>query len=161
MSTEQTPSDLGILFKKLAEEMAKNKNVVFDEDIVYPVTVNSFQAFTLKPTRAAIGGWAAVRPCADEYENKTFLGIYLGDLPVGQMTSFNPDTGAMAVVMKKNPGIFVPELKKIIYGMESWWSEIESPEDLKKITDQDIENVWYVKAMKDMAATETTEKENA
>ena len=30
-----------------------------------------------------------------------------------------------------NPGIFVPELGKIIYGCESWWSEIDNPEDLR------------------------------
>ena len=44
-----------------------------------------------------------------------------------------------------NPAIFVPELGKIIFGMESWWGRIKSEEELKDITDGDIENVWHVK----------------
>ena len=39
----------------------------------------------------------------------------------------------------------MPELGKIIFGMESWWGRIKSEEELKDITDGDIENVWHVK----------------
>lgn len=47
--------------------------------------------------------------------------------------------------------IFVPDLMKVVLGVESWWDTIDKPEDLKQITDVDIQNVWYVKALKEMA----------
>jgi hypothetical protein len=49
-----------------------------------------------------------------------------------------------------NPAIYVPELRKIIFGCGSWWSEIESPDEIKDITDDDIENCWYVRLAKMM-----------
>ena len=57
-----------------------------------------------------------------------------------------------------NPDIFVPEIQEIIFGMESWWDEIRSEEDFKRITDEDIQNVWYVKLMNQMAEKEAVEK---
>lgn len=51
----------------------------------------------------------------------------------------------------RNPAIFVPELNKIIWGMECWWSEIESIDKSKAITDKDIENQWYVQLLKSMS----------
>ena len=41
----------------------------------------------------------------------------------------------------------VPELKKIIYGCESWWHEISSADDFSGISDEDINNTWYVKLL--------------
>lgn len=43
---------------------------------------------------------------------------------------------------------FVPELKRIVYGYESWWREIESADDFAGISDEDIENTWYVGLLK-------------
>lgn len=48
-----------------------------------------------------------------------------------------------------NPAIFVPDLNRVVWGMESWWGPIESKEKLHQITDEDISNVWYVKAAKE------------
>ena len=50
-----------------------------------------------------------------------------------------------------NPAMFVPELKKIIWGCGSWWSKIKSEGDLKQITDEDIKNTWYVKLVSQLA----------
>lgn len=40
--------------------------------------------------------------------------------------------------------------RKIIFGMESWWSRIKSEKELMDITNDDIEDVWYVKMLKGM-----------
>ena len=56
----------------------------------------------------------------------------------------------MNVSTTGNPAIYVPELGKIIFGMESWWGIIESPEELKDISDDDISNTWYVKLLQEM-----------
>jgi hypothetical protein len=62
--------------------------------------------------------------------------------------TFNPKTGVLEVgLAMHNPAIWVPDLKRIVFGMESWWGVIDNPDDLKQITDADIQNVWYVKAL--------------
>lgn len=49
------------------------------------------------------------------------------------------------------------DLQRIIFGAESWWGIIESLEELKDITDDDINNIWYVKALKAMHKDEPKE----
>lgn len=115
--------------------------------IEYPIFVNEIENKPIRSVHSGheIGSLVAVRPCGEEYKDKTYLGIYLGELPIQILTSYDPHNGVLTNSTMDNPGIFVPELKKIVYGCESWWNEIESEEDLKDITDEDIENTWYVK----------------
>jgi hypothetical protein len=82
------------------------------------------------------GDFVSVRPCADEHKDKTFLGIYVGDVRV------------RAGFLGHNPCMWVPELKEFIFGFESWWGKIESPEQLREITDADIESQPYVRALR-------------
>lgn len=93
------------------------------------------------------GKFVKIRPCNEKYEGKTYLGMYLGDLPKGHRISHNPDTKELDVSFDTNPAIFVFELNEIIFGCQSWWGIIKNEEDLKKITDIDIDNIWYVKAL--------------
>lgn len=96
--------------------------------------------------------WVSIRPCAKEHANQTFLGWLLGDLAQGQMAQMKPN-GRLEIGMSyHNPAIFVPALGRVILGCESWWGALESPEDLRTITDADIEGVWYVQALKDLTA---------
>jgi len=92
-----------------------------------------------------IGTYVAVRPAGEG--QRTYLGLYLGEMCITIGCSFE---GAVLELTPQlpNPVIFVPEMKQIIYGMESWWGAIESPEHLKDITNADINNVWYVQALK-------------
>ena len=62
----------------------------------------------------------------------------------------NPDTGILTNSTMQNPGIFVPELRKIVYGCGSWWREIKSVDELEAITNEDIENTWYVQLLQDV-----------
>lgn len=97
--------------------------------------------------KSDIGKLAKVRPCKEEYSNKTYIGIFLGELPIGHSVSHNPDSKELNISFRVNPAIFVPELKKIIYGCESWWSIIDDASKLDDITDDDINNTWYVQAL--------------
>jgi hypothetical protein len=122
----------------------------------YPITVKEIKfegemGFKDKPLFGhKPGAWVAVRPCAKEYEGKTFLGVFLGDLACWPSVTYDKDTETLNFYAAGNPAMWVPDINKVVLGMESWWSEIKSPEDLKKITDKDIDNVWYVKALKAM-----------
>jgi hypothetical protein len=62
--------------------------------------------------------------------------------------SYNVETKKITVVMSTNPAIWVPSLNKIVWGSESWWGPITTPEQVREITDSDIESQWYVQALK-------------
>ncbi len=135
--------------------------------IEFPITV---EGFDVRPAATALcpqsftgdcGDWVSIRPCADEHDGKTFLGILLGDLAREPVAIYNTETRQVTLDFgSKNPAIYIPDLKQIIMGFESWWSTIKSPEDLRKISDQDIENVWYVRALKELMQKADDQKAN-
>ncbi len=110
----------------------------------------------LQPSRSADqGSWVKVRLADGGKDTRTHLGILLGDLPVGiSLGVKNGETEEEKtlhiIAGMANPCMFVPALNRLVFGMESWWGEISSAEDLQEITDQDIENVWYVRALRDL-----------
>lgn len=95
------------------------------------------------------GSLVSIRPCGKEYNNKTYLGFYIGEVALGSSIGLEDDK-LQCNFANHNPAIFVPELGKIIYGCESWWGEIKSEADFKRISDEDIENVWYVQLWRQM-----------
>lgn len=101
-------------------------------------------------------GLVKIRPCAEEYGNKTFLGFLIGEIALGSSITLTDDKIQLNF-SNHNPAIFVPELNKVIYGIESWWGEIESEDELKQITNEDIDNVWYVRLMRKMAEKKENE----
>ena len=104
----------------------------------------------LKPYRGRKGNLVSVRPCNEKYGNKTYLGFLLGDLALSSSIEITDDKKIKCSWSNHNPAIFVPELGEVIMGCASWWGHIESEEDLKQITDSEIENVWYVKLLNQM-----------
>jgi hypothetical protein len=93
-----------------------------------------------------------VRPVGEEYGNKTFLGVLLGEMAVSQACSFDQATGTLKVDRCMfNPMIFIPEKNTVVFGYESWWGTIKTEDQLRQITDVDIQNIWYVKALKQIS----------
>lgn len=97
-----------------------------------------------------------IKPCAEEYGGKSYIGIYIGELPISITVSYNKKEKGLKVGTLGNPAIFVPDLKKIIYGCESYWREIKGVDDFKGITKEEIESQWYVKLLKDMSKGESS-----
>lgn len=94
------------------------------------------------------GSFVSVRPASEE---RTYLGIYLGDVPI--RARWSVADGVLELTQDDgpffpNPCLWVPDLNQLIYGYESWWSPIASEADLRQITDADIESVWYVRALR-------------
>lgn len=122
--------------------------------IKYPITVQGINLIETKNFRSGmreVGIFVSVRPCGDEYGKKTYLGVYLGDVATGASAFFNKGTGILEVGSAHyNPAIYIPDLKKVVFGYESWWGKINSADDLRQITDEDIGNVWYVQALKQL-----------
>lgn len=151
----QIGKKLGELVCAAHDEAFKNRGadcVQFNSRYIqYPITVtsiqnNSDQHYSLYQC----GQPVKVRPCACNEENKTYFGVLLGELPYMATCSFDKKTGQLAIHSMDNPAIFVPALNQVVYGCESWWERIETPEDADKaISDDDIENTWYVKLLQD------------
>ena len=128
-------------------------------EIQFPLTVNAIQfdktpGFTEKPlVGGKCGDFVAVRPCAPEFENKTFLGVLMGEIALSQSVSLEEKTGTLTVAqVMHNPMIFIPERAAVVFGCGSWWRRIQSEKQLRAITDADISNVWYVKALEHLSA---------
>ena len=100
-----------------------------------------------------------IRPCGEEYKNKTYIGFYIGDLALGSSISVK-ENKIQVEFSGHNPAIFVPELRKVVYGYESWWGQIKDESELESITDEDIQNVWYVKLLRDMKKTEDAQQKD-
>lgn len=129
------------------------------KNIEFPLTVTGIEfapAETLNPNLlfgGRCGDMVSVRPCGEQYNGKTFLGVLIGEIALSQIVQLNEETGVLTVGKSlHNPAIFVPDLNTVIYGCGSWWGKIKSKDDLRQITDGDIGNVWYVKALKQLEA---------
>lgn len=95
--------------------------------------------------------WVSVRPVDKECEGKTYLGVLIGSAPLGVRAVYDGENRILHLKPSfHNPCIWIPDLERIVFGAGSWWAPVESPEDLRKITDTDIENVWYVRALKSL-----------
>lgn len=99
------------------------------------------------------GTLVAIRPCNKKYENKTYLGVLIGEVALGTSVKILDDK-IVCEYSSYNPGILVPELNEVIYGCGSWWHTIRSKDDLKNITKKDINNIWYVQALKQIDKSE-------
>ena len=95
----------------------------------------------------APGDFVAVRSCRKEHEDRTFLGIYVGDVSDSYIGHDNTANSIIVKSSMPNPCMWVPEIEDYIFGYESWWHKISTEDDLKDITNADIENVWYVRAL--------------
>lgn len=157
---EEPRTDLGDMLGALSAEMEawdkENINLIppfhdFKDD---PKQVKSVKMMAprFEPNRGK--KYVAVRPVDSQ---KTFLGIYLGDAPIMLIGAYNIPDQEIQVFAKVNPQIFIPELMKVVFGYECWWARIEDESQLRQITDIDIQNVWYVKALKEL--TEKQPKE--
>ena len=144
------------LVRICTEEECENCEKFDSRYVEYPLTIQGIDNEPIRERKIGheIGTPVAVRPCGEEYEGKTYFGIYLGELPISILTSYDRETGILKNSTMNNPAMYVPELKRIIYGCGSWWQEIESASELQEITNADIEDTWYVKLAKELYGEE-------
>lgn len=161
MTQPKADDTLQELMAKMAEHMEHIKMVGEEGEggVNLPLTINSIRF--VQPMKQSkdfkVGTYVSVRPVNPELKGKTYLGIYLGDLPTSMQQGAAFDDRNSELIINTglpNPCIFLPDLDRVVWGYESWWGVIKSPEELKEITDEDIQNIWYVKAMKQMSERE-------
>lgn len=133
-----------ILKQKTGADRLEPTELKFKEEITVKTIKIQEEGFD----RIEKGYYVAVRPAK---EKRTYLGVMIGDAPLYIWGQFIKDRSELEIIFHRNPAIFVPDLMKVILGCESWWTPLKTPEDLKQITDADINGVWYVKALKALA----------
>lgn len=162
-SKETTENPFAKLIAGLAPALKKAERsfITDDEELKdkYPLTVkkvdcNFRQGLLKQPS------FVSVRLASKEDRN-TYLGILLGDVVVDCKTMYDPEEQDLTVGFRKNPAIYVPTLGRIVMGMESWWQEIGSAEDLRQITDEVINSQPYVQMLQQLIAKEEPPDEPA
>jgi hypothetical protein len=100
---------------------------------------------SIRPVKC--GRAVKVAPCAKEYGGRMYFGIMVGEVALSISHSIEKDVVTVSHSVY-NPAILIPELGKIVYGMESWWGEIGSEEDLQSvITPETINKIWYMRLL--------------
>lgn len=148
-----TPDEI----KEMTERLEKAAEA---RRIKYPITVEGID-FKVKIGVSKDGGWlstgkpgsfVAIRSCKDGHGDKTRLGLLIGFVPIDAGVAHHKNTNRLEFyVSGDNPAIYVFDLNEVVLGRESWWGPIESEAQLREISNDDIQNVWYVKALKQLA----------
>ena len=119
----------------------------------FPLAVQGIELRGCLPPMREVGKLVRVRLCDDD---KTYLGVYLGELARAPMAYTRSDSQNLIVSLYQNPALYVPALSRIVWGDESWWSIIESEDDLRDISNDDIASQWYVRLAKDLFSKSKT-----
>ena len=142
--------------------LSKNQKEIVQElldffrSLNWQIALNSYKELELDQR----GGYAnrgcgtpvKVRSCKEEHGDKTYFGILIGDVALTLHASIDGEDNLKVSNSMYNPAIFVPELNEVVFGCGSWWSELEDESELNKlITDESIQNVWYVKMLKGLS----------
>jgi len=146
---EEKIDGFGELIAKMAEAKKsfdeEHGDLELQSDFKFPMEVSKI-SIRGNSSRREAGTLVRVRPLSDQ---KTYLGIHLGDLYREVMLARGSKSKELMVTIRANPAIWVPDLEKVIWGDSSWWAKIETKEDAEKIiTEEMIQNAWYVKALK-------------
>lgn len=113
--------------------------------IEFPIVVEEIEYGDFEPWNNNIC-LAKVRIASDK-NKRTWLALYLGNFPHMPYVNYSDKTKKLKFGMATNPCLYVPALGRIVWGDESWWSRIESKDDLKDITDSDIDSQWYMQLL--------------
>lgn len=153
MSEENKP--LADLMANFAEEMEKHaKRYTIEHEIVWPLEVSGVMVRGKmygdgRTDACKVGQMVMVRMC--DTTKATHLGIYLGEFPMQLIHQYDKETKRIEVFPHLNPAMLVPKLGRIVWGCQSFWGPIESEDQLRQVTDAEIDDIWYVKALKELS----------
>ena len=68
-----------------------------------------------------VGMLVHIKPCEESLRGKTFIGVYLGDMQISVGCSYHPESKKLEVYGTHNPAIYVPALRRVVWGCGSWW----------------------------------------
>ena len=150
---------------KLSKKQTEIVRTLFEifRSLNWQLKFNNYKELRYKESEpiklAECGTPVKVRSCKKEHGEKTYFGILIGDVALSIGHTIEEGNIVYAEQSHYNPAIFIPELKTVVYGCASWWSRIESEDELKAlITDDVISNVWYMKMLGDIARQDAAQQ---
>lgn len=141
------------------EELFGEHRLVVGDEIPFPLTVLGVRHATAGGFfgKKEVGSLVGVRPVGDL---NTYPGIMLGDLPrAGADVAYDRSNREPCVFTDTNPAMFVPTLNRVVWGYESWWYPIETEDQLKQISDEDIRSNPLITRLSQALKTEETKCE--
>ena len=87
--------------------------------------------------------YAAVSPVDGRYRNRTFGGVYIGNIPDIVCACCSPETGRAEFYPSASPLLYAPGPGEFFRGYGCFWRPAESLSDILPVTDAGIQNVWY------------------
>lgn len=130
--------------------------------IEYPIVVDAIETEDLLEKdfhSRGSGSLVRVRPCDPKYRGETFLGLMLGDLPMRATVRWDEDAGKLTIGAFHNPAILLLDTREVVWGCESWWSEIDDPAEIGDITDAQIAGQPYMRWFLSSHADDQTPQE--
>lgn len=154
----------GELKHYITDEQIDNIQKILDlfQALNWQVKLNAYRTLlveeSLPVNKAQCGTPVKIRSCKKEHGDKTYFGILIGDIPRTISHRIDSEGNLIASLSLYNPAIFVPELNDIVFGMEAWWTPIDDEKELDgMITDEAVQNIWYVKILNRMTANKEEE----
>lgn len=88
--------------------------------IEYPIEVASIElAEGFDLYKKSIGRIVRIKQCFEETEGKEYLGIFMGEIFSFNAVSYKRQEQHLVINPVLNPVIYIPEIKRIVYGYES------------------------------------------
>ena len=92
---------------------------------------------------ASRGDLVKVKPSDPKYDNKCFLGFFLGEIALGSTVKVD-NTTITSEFVRFTPFFYVPDIGEWFYGISGWWALIKNENDFDEILASNPESTWYV-----------------
>lgn len=105
--------------KTVTNDICENCDKFKSKYIEYPLTINGIEQEPINTesflTSAKCGDLCEIKPCAKEYDGKSYIGFYIGSLPTKIHSTFDLKTKILKNATMTNPAICFADGKKIWY----------------------------------------------
>jgi hypothetical protein len=147
-------------FMKREDELRRFTFPIEVAGVDWNVAIGIKSKSVLSMSESKPGSFVAIRSCKEAHGDKTYLGLLIGYVPIHTGLGYDKVTKRLRVdVAGDNPAIYVFDLGEVVLGAESYWGPIKDEAHLREITKDDIENVWYIKALKALASSKDKSSE--
>ena len=126
--------------------------------IEFPVSINGIQNEEFKTRCEMAGKIVKVKPKGDEYGDKIYIGLLVGDIPAYNHISLLENTNILKVAPITNSAIFIFELNKLVLGIECWWDEVKTLKELFEL--ETDEKKWYMVFAKERVEDMKNQEDN-
>jgi hypothetical protein len=115
--------------------------------LVKEIRVCPYPALKIDSKIAVVGDLILMKPDNPEYEGKTYLGYFLGEIALGSTVKVDA-ISITSEFVRFSPVFYLPEIGRWFFGIDGWWSLIKQEQDFEKITLSNPDSSWYIELAK-------------